>query len=255
MNRIDQLFKRKKNILSIYFTAGYPTLSDTQQIIKNLQNSGVDLLEIGLSFSDPLADGPTIQKSSEVALKNGMTTELLFSQLKDIRTNVEIPLIIMGYLNPIVQFGVKEFCARCQKVGIDGLIIPDLPLEIYQKEYQQLFEQYGLYNVFLITPQTNESRIRQLDEASKGFIYMVSSSSITGAKGQFGSDHIAYFDRVSKMNLHNPVLTGFGISNNQTFSDACRYSEGAIIGSAYINHLTEYGVGKENEFVEKIKKP
>ena len=187
-NRITTKLQEDKKLLSIYFTAGYPSLNDTVQIIQDLEKNRVDMVEIGLPFSDPLADGPTIQESSTKALKNGMTTELLFDQLKDIRKTVSIPLIIMGYFNPMLQYGVEAFCKKCQEIGIDGLILPDLPLDIYQEDYQAIFRKYGLINVFLITPQTSDERIHQIDEASDGFIYMVSSASVTGSKSGFGQE-------------------------------------------------------------------
>jgi len=223
MNRINQKLKEDKKLLSIYFSAGYPTINDTVTIIQDLEKSGVDMIEIGLPFSDPLADGPTIQASSTQALKNGMTTNLLFEQLKDIRKTVTIPLIIMGYFNPILQYGVEAFCAKCQDIGIDGLILPDLPVDVYDEHYKDIFERYGLINVFLITPQTSDERIHYIDSVSNGFIYMVSSASTTGAKTGFGSEQSDYFKRIADLNLNNPQIVGFGISNNETFTQAKRY--------------------------------
>lgn len=237
MNRIKKRLQENKKILSIYFTAGFPQLDDTTSIIKSLENSGVDMIEIGLPFSDPLADGPTIQASSTQALKNGMTTDLLFTQLRNIRESVNIPLVIMGYFNPIFQYGVEEFCKKCQETGIDGLIIPDLPLEVYQDEYQTIFESYGLINIFLITPQTPTERIKKIDEASKGFIYMVSSASVTGGKNDFSEEQLAYFKKVKNMNLKTPQIVGFGISNKKTFNQATLYAKGAIVGSAFIKYV------------------
>ncbi|MGD9931865.1 MAG: tryptophan synthase subunit alpha [Mangrovibacterium sp.] len=237
-NRINQLFQDKKeNILSVYFTAGYPKLDDTVPIIESLVNNGVDLIEIGMPFSDPVADGPVIQNSSLVALHNGMTIKKLFEQLQGIRGKVNIPLILMGYLNPVVQFGLENFCQKCAEVGIDGLILPDLPLNEYQEEYQPLFEKYNLHNILLITPQTSEKRLSQIDEASSGFIYMVSSSSTTGVKNNVSDFHQDYFERIQQMNLKNPRLIGFGISNRETFENACKYAQGAIIGSAFVKAL------------------
>lgn len=237
-NRINQLFQDKKeNILSVYFTAGYPQLDNTVTIIENLVENGVDLIEIGMPFSDPVADGPVIQHSSLVALHNGMTIKKLFEQLQDIREKVNIPLILMGYLNPVVQFGVERFCQKCAEVGIDGLILPDLPLNEYQEEYQPLFEKYNLHNILLITPQTSEKRLLQIDEASSGFIYMVSSSSTTGVKNNVSDFHQDYFERILRMDLKNPRLIGFGISNRETFENACKYAQGAIIGSAFVKAL------------------
>ena len=253
MNRIKKKLQEDKKILSIYFSAGYPKLNDTVKIIEDLEKNGVDLIEIGLPFSDPLADGPTIQESSTAALKNGMHTALLFDQLKDIRKTVSIPLIIMGYFNPVLQYGVEAFCAQCEKIGIDGLILPDLPLDVYKEEYEAIFKKYGLINVFLITPQTSEERIRAIDDASEGFIYMVSSASTTGAKQGFGSEQSDYFDRIAQMDLKNPQIVGFGISNAETFQQATQKAKGAIIGSAFIKHLTKNGVDTIGEFVKQIR--
>lgn len=257
-NRINQLFQdKKKNILSVYFTAGYPKLEDTVPIISELEKNGVDLIEIGMPFSDPVADGPVIQNSSKLALGNGMSVALLFEQLARIRDHVKIPLILMGYLNPVMQFGVEQFCVRCREVGIDGLIIPDLPLSVYEDEFKEIFEQYGLHNILLITPQTSEERIRQIDKASNGFIYMVSSSSTTGVKSKVSDFHQEYFERVKQSNLKNRRLIGFGISNKETFDNACKYAEGAIIGSAFVNALDQK-IALEDRisgFVRSIVKP
>ena len=254
MNRINQKLNEDHKLLSIYFTAGYPNINDTVSIIENLEKSGVDLLEIGLPFSDPLADGPTIQASSTKALQNGMTSALLFEQLKDIRKTVSIPLIIMGYFNPMLQYGVEAFCEKCQEIGIDGLIIPDLPVDVYHSEYKSTFEKYGLINVFLITPQTSEERIRYIDSVSNGFIYMVSSASVTGSSSGFGDSQTSYFKRIADMLLKNPQIIGFGISNHETFTQATRYSKGAIIGSAFIKHLTEKGIEHIKDFVMSIRR-
>ncbi|MFT0716484.1 tryptophan synthase subunit alpha [Flagellimonas lutimaris] len=253
MNRIKQKLQEDKKILSIYFSAGYPNLDDTVQIIQDLEKNGVDLIEIGLPFSDPLADGPTIQTSSTAALKNGMNTALLFEQLKDIRKSVSIPLIVMGYFNPVLQYGVEEFCAKCEQVGIDGLILPDLPLDVYKEEYEAIFKKHGLLNVFLITPQTSEERIRAIDDTSEGFIYMVSSASTTGAKQGFGTEQSTYFDRIANMQLKNPQIVGFGISNAETFRQATQKAKGAIIGSAFIKHLTKNGIEGISDFVKQIR--
>ncbi|MDA8768818.1 tryptophan synthase subunit alpha [Winogradskyella sp.] len=252
MNRINQKLEEDKKLLSIYFTAGYPNINDTVSIIQNLEKSHVDMIEIGLPFSDPLADGPTIQDSSTKALRNGMTSELLFKQIRDIRETVSIPLIIMGYFNPMLQFGVEAFCKKCQEVGVDGLIIPDLPVDVYHKEYKSTFEKYGLINVFLITPQTSDERIRYIDSVSDGFIYMVSSASTTGAKTGFGNEQDVYFDRIAKMNLKNPQIVGFGISNNETFTQATKQAKGAIIGSAFIKYLTKNGIDTIDNFTKTI---
>ena len=253
MNRITQKLQEDKKILSIYFSAGFPNLNDTVQIIQDLEKNGVDLIEIGLPFSDPLADGPTIQASSTTALHNGMTTQILFDQLKNIRESVKIPLIIMGYFNPMLQYGVEAFCAKCAEIGIDGLIIPDLPVDVYAEQYKAIFEKYGLINVFLITPQTSDERIRFIDSVSNGFIYMVSSASVTGSQSGFGNTQESYFERIGGMNLKNPQIVGFGISNKETFNQATKYAKGAIIGSAFIKHLSESGSKKIEEFVGEIR--
>ncbi|WP_298899989.1 tryptophan synthase subunit alpha [uncultured Psychroserpens sp.] len=252
MNRINQKLQEDKKLLSIYFSAGYPSLNDTVSIIENLEKSGVDMIEIGLPFSDPLADGPTIQASSTEALKNGMTTNVLFDQLKDIRKTVSIPLIVMGYFNPMLQYGVEAFCKKCQDIGIDGLIIPDLPVDVYNDQYKAIFETYGLINVFLITPQTSVERINFIDSISNGFIYMVSSASVTGSSSGFGDEQTAYFKRIANMKLKNPQIVGFGISNNETFTQATQYAKGAIIGSAFIKHLSNQGVNAITNFVNSI---
>ena len=253
MNRIDQKFQEDKKLLSIYFSAGHPNLEDTVPILKNLQAAGVDMVEIGLPFSDPLADGPTIQESSTKALQNGMTTEKLFSQLENIRDQIDIPLILMGYFNPMMQYGIEKFCQRCEAIGIDGLIIPDLPVDVYHEEYKNLFEQHGLYNMFLITPQTPEERIRYIDKVSNGFIYMVSSASVTGAKNTFGQTQTDYFDRIEKLNLNTPTVVGFGISNATTYQAATRHSKGAIIGSAFIQFLEKEGIDQIEKFIASIR--
>lgn len=240
MNKIDKLFKEKKShILSIYFTAGFPELNDTATIISELLENGVDMIEVGMPFSDPLADGPTIQRTSEVALLNGMSISVLFDQLSRLAIkNSKSAILLMGYLNPVLQYGVEKFCKDASKLGIDGLIIPDLPMQEYLDEYRSVFEKYKLKNVFLITPQTTDERIRYIDQHSDGFIYMVSSSSTTGAKGEIMDAQVDYFKRIQSMNLKNPTLIGFGISDMKTFEKACEYSNGAIIGSAFVNALS-----------------
>jgi len=252
MNRINQVFKNTKDILSIYFTSGFPKLDDTLEIIKELDSSKVQMIEIGLPFSDPLADGPTIQKSSEIALKNGMTTDLLFNQLNGLRAITDIPVVIMGYFNPILQYGFEKFCRKCKNVGIDGLIVPDLPVEIYQKDYIKITEKFGLNMMFLITPQTSNERINKIDKFSNGFIYMVSSYSVTGARDSFDEYQIDYFNRIKKMKLSNPLLIGFGIGNNNTYKTACKYSSGVIIGSAFIKHIEKNGVKNSKYFISEI---
>lgn len=253
MNRINQKLQEDKKLLSIYFTAGYPNLHDTVGVIQDLEKNGVDMIEIGLPFSDPLADGPTIQASSTQALENGMTSELLFEQIEDIRNTVSIPLIIMGYLNPMMQYGIEAFCAKCKEVGIDGLIIPDMPVDVYHEQFQAIFEKYGLINVFLITPQTSKERIEFIDSISNGFIYMVSSAGTTGAKNSFGDAQASYFDRIGEMNLKSPQIVGFGISNRETFNQATDKAKGAIIGSAFIKHLTKNGTDSIKEFISNIR--
>ena len=253
MNRIDKTLKEKDNILSIYFTAGYPHLKSTTEIIKNLVSAGTDMIEIGLPFSDPLADGETIQMSSKIALDNGMSTKILFDQLKGIRNHVNIPLIIMGYFNPIFQFGVEEFCKKCYEIGIDGLIIPDLPIDIYLTKYKLIFEKNQLQNIFLITPQTSDERIDYIDKNSGGFIYVVSSSSITGSTNKFNENSLNYFRRLENMRLSTPKIIGFGISNNENFSIASKYSKGCIVGSAFIKYLQNNEINSIKMFVDEIK--
>jgi tryptophan synthase alpha chain len=237
-NRINKLFQEKKErVLSVYFTAGYPELNDTKSIIEELVKNGVDLIEIGMPFSDPVADGPVIQQSSLVALNNGMSVKKLFEQLQDIRQSVDIPLILMGYLNPVLQYGIEAFCQKCNEVGIDGLILPDLPLSVYEDDFKAIFEANNLHYIPLITPQTSDERLKQIDEASTGFIYMVSSNATTGAKTNVSELQNQYFERINAMNLKNPRVIGFGISNAETFENACKYANGAIIGSAFVKAL------------------
>lgn len=253
MNRINKKLQEDKKLLSIYFTAGYPKLNDTISIIQELEKNRVDMIEIGLPFSDPLADGPTIQESSTQAIENGMTTSLLFEQLKEIRKTVQIPLIIMGYFNPMMQFGMEQFCQKCAEVGIDGLIIPDLPLYVYENEYKETFEKYGLKNVFLITPQTSNERITQIDAISDSFIYMVSSAAVTGSQSGFGNEQMDYFKRISDFKLKNPQIVGFGIKDKETFNQATQHQKGAIIGSAFISFLKKNSISEISKFIAKIK--
>ena len=253
MNRINQKLQEDKKLLSIYFTAGFPKINDTVSIIQELEKNGVDMIEIGLPFSDPLADGPTIQESSTIAIENGMTTSLLFEQLKEIRKTVQIPLIIMGYFNPMMQFGMEKFCQKCAEVGIDGLIIPDLPLFVYETEYKAIFEKYNLKNIFLITPQTSSERIQQIDTISDSFIYMVSSAAVTGSLSGFVAEQMDYFERISALNLKNPQIIGFGIKDKETFQQATKHQKGAIIGSAFINFLKKNPISMISKFVHKIK--
>ncbi|NCU33139.1 MAG: tryptophan synthase subunit alpha [Candidatus Moranbacteria bacterium] len=239
MNRIKQLFQHKnKNILSVYFTAGFPKLSDTLPVISALQSNNIDLIEIGIPFSDPMADGVVIQNSSHLALKNGMSIRVLFDQLSNARETIHIPLVIMGYLNPIMQFGFEKFCDECNRVGVDGMIIPDLPMADFLNEYKEIAQRYGLEFVFLITPETSDERIREIDSHTDGFIYMVSSAAVTGTQNSFDS-RVDYFNRINAMNLKNPRLIGFGISNKATLETVNQYASGAIIGSAFIKALEE----------------
>ncbi len=239
MNRIEQLFQNKSsNILSIYFTAGYPKVHDTVNVIEALEKGGADMAEIGMPFSDPLADGPVIQESSQTALENGMSISFLFEQLQEIRKSVSMPLILMGYLNPVMQYGMERFCRKVSQSGIDGIILPDLPVDIYEQEYKHIFEAEGVSKIFLITPETSDQRIKLIDKLGSGFTYLVSASSTTGAKEGFQSNQIDYFKRIQQMNLTNPSLIGFGISNHLAYRQACEYANGAIIGSAFIKHLS-----------------
>jgi tryptophan synthase alpha chain len=256
MNRIEKLFSNnKKNILSIYFTAGYPEINDTLTIIRELDNAGADMIEIGMPFSDPVADGPVIQRSSEKALKNGMSLNLLFKQLDKIREVTDLPLILMGYINPFFRFGMENFIIKCRETGIDGTIIPDLPVEEYLGSYASLYENNGIFNIFLISPQTPDKRIIYLDSISKGFLYLVSTSSTTGVKKGFDNAQTEYFKKIRQLNLKTPGLIGFGISDKPSFDQACEYSDGAIIGSAFIKILDETGNIKENigRFIRSVK--
>jgi len=253
MNSIQKIFQNKdKNILSIYFTSGFPELNDTTQVIQQLSASGVDFIEVGLPYSDPLADGPTIQDSSQKALKNGINLDIVFDQLMEIKNTNTTPLILMGYLNQVLKYGEEKFCQRVVDCGIDTVILPDLPMVEYEYHYKELFDRYGINNVFLITPLTSEERIRKIDSYTESFIYMVASSSITGAKGEISQQQIDYFERIQAMNLKSKRIIGFGISNHQTFSTACEYGNGAIIGSAFIRFLEENGVRKIPEFVNSV---
>lgn len=246
MNRITRLFKEKPgNILSMYFTAGFPHLNDTLPILTALQNGGADLVEIGIPFSDPVADGETIQQTNQQALDNGMTLAVLFGQLEAMRETITLPVLLMGYINPVLQYGVEAFCQKCQEVGVDGLILPDLPLEVYAEEYKPVFDRYGLLNVFLITPQTSEARIRRIDDLAEGFIYVVSSASVTGAKTSISDAQETYFQRIAHMGLKNSTLVGFGISNRGMFEKVNQYAQGAIIASAFMKLLMQQGTSAE----------
>jgi tryptophan synthase alpha chain len=256
MNRLNKLFASKKdNLLSIYFTAGYPELNTTVAIAEALEKAGVDFLEIGFPYSDPVADGPTIQHSSEKALENGMNLNQLFEELKDLRKRVNIPILLMGYFNPMVQYGIERFCKKAIEVGVDGVIVPDLPMYEYENLYSKYFIDNGLSNVFLVTPQTSEERIRKIDTLSNSFIYLLSSSSITGKNLEVSNAIEDYYKRIKAMQLKNPAIIGFGISNNDTFKKACEYAEGAIVGSAFVKLLgTENYLERIPEFVRSIRR-
>ncbi|MBQ6964330.1 MAG: tryptophan synthase subunit alpha [Bacteroidaceae bacterium] len=257
MNRINQLFATKsENILSIYFCAGHPTLEGTAHTIRTLEQKGVDMIEVGIPFSDPMADGPVIQDAATKALRNGMTLKTLFSQLEGIRSDVKMPLILMGYLNPIMQFGFDAFCQRCVEVGIDGVIIPDLPFKDYLEDYKPIADKYDIRIIMLITPETSDERIRFIDDNTDGFIYMVSSAAITGAQKEFNDAKQAYFSRINSMNLKHPRMIGFGISNKQTLEAAQRNASGAIIGSKFVNLYEETGDPAKamDKLLEALKK-
>lgn len=253
MNRIDRLFNSSpKRLLSIYFCAGAPTPDGTAEVIRTLAREGVDMIEIGIPFSDPMADGPVIQEAATQALRGGMTLEKLFSQLEGIREGVDIPLILMGYLNPVFRFGFERFCRRCVEVGVDGMIIPDLPFKDYMENYKAVAERYGLRFIMLITPETSEERVRLIDANTSGFIYMVSSAATTGAQKDFDAQKQAYFKRIDDMHLRIPRMVGFGISNSQTFDAACEYASGGIIGSRFVSLLKESG-GDAQKAIRQLK--
>lgn len=256
MNRIIKLFQQKdKDILNIYFTAGYPNKEDTTKVILALDEAGVDLIEIGMPYSDPLADGPTIQESGTKAIQNGMTIDHLFKQIAEVRKHTQIPLVMMGYFNQVMQYGEESFFQKAKAVGVDGLILPDLPVFEYESLYREMIEKEGLSVSFLITPQTSEARIRQIDGLTKGFIYVVSNSSITGAKSGISEQQLAYFQRINAMQLQNPRLIGFGISDHATYRTACEYANGAIIGSAFIRTLAKSSDVRQAtlDFVRMVK--
>lgn len=255
MNRLNTLFQNKKeSLLSIYFTAGYPNLNSTLDIAEAVEKAGADFIEIGFPYSDPLADGPVIQNSSLKALQNGMNLKLLFEQLKDLRSRVSIPVLLMGYVNPVLQYGVKNFCESCAAVGVDGVIVPDLPMIEYEELYKNDFLDNNLSNIFLVTPQTSEERIRKIDELSNGFIYLLSSSSTTGKNLTVSNEADAYFARIKAMNLKNPTMIGFGISDQKSFNKAAEYTFGAIVGSAFVKFLdTENALERIPEFIKTIR--
>lgn len=255
MNRLHQLFEEKKEpLLSIYFTAGYPGLNSTLDIAELLEKAGVDFIEIGFPYSDPLADGPVIQHSSQKALENGMNLHFLFDQLNGLRKRISIPVLLMGYVNPVLQFGVKNFCKCCADAGVDGVIVPDLPMHEYEELYKDCFLDNKLSNIFLVTPQTSEERIRKIDELSKGFIYLLSSSSTTGKNLAVSNEADAYFARIRDMELKNPTMIGFGISNRESFDKASQYTRGAIVGSAFVKLLGEDDyAGRIPGFVQQFR--
>jgi tryptophan synthase alpha chain len=255
MNRLNHLFTTKKdNLLSIYYTAGYPAINTTVDIAEALEKAGADFLEVGFPYSDPVADGPTIQHSSQQALDNGMTLNVLFDQLKDLRKRVTIPILLMGYINPIVQYGVERFCKKAVEVGVDGVIVPDLPIYEYETIYAKFFTDNCLSNIFLVTPQTSPDRIRKIDGLSNSFIYLLSSSSITGGSLNVSDSIEAYYARVKAMQLNNPTIIGFGISDNAAFTKACQYANGAIVGSKFVKILEEDNyLDKIPAFVKSIK--
>lgn len=256
MNRIKKVVTEKKSgILNVFYTAGYPYLNSTKDIGLYLQEAGADIIEIGIPFSDPIADGPVIQESNKLALENGMTLKILLQQVKELREKVKLPVMLMGYINPILQYGIEDFCRDATAAGVDGVILPDMPMDEYQTEYKTTFEKYGLSNTFLISPTTSEQRIRQIDDATDGFIYAVSASSTTGAKKGFDPEQESYFKRLQSLNLKNPFLIGFGISDYQTLSKASEYGAGAIVGSAFISMLKESKDLKNDilKFVRKLR--
>lgn len=254
-NRITELFKKKKNgVLSVFYTAGYPALPDTASIAIELEKAGADIIEIGIPFSDPIADGPTIQASNKIALEQGMTVAVLLQQVKELRQQVTLPIVLMGYLNPVMQFGTEVFFKEAAQAGVDGIILPDLPLEEFERDYKALTYSLNLSVTFLLAPTTSEARIRRIDSLSSGFIYAVSSSSTTGAKDSFSDEQVAYFKKLSTLKLNNPFLIGFGISNNKTYQQACEYGAGAIVGSSFITCLSQSKEGKNiSAFVNSIR--
>lgn len=240
MNRIKLAFEAAQDpLLNVYFTAGFPELDSTRKVLRALQAGGADMVEIGMPYSDPLADGTTIQESSAKAIANGMTIDRLFDQLEGMRLEIKIPVILMGYLNPVMQYGPEKFIAKADEVGVDGLIIPDLPVELFDEEYLPILKKYRMDFIFLITPETSEERIHMLDQRSAGFIYMVSSSATTGSRAGLTVEQKLYFERIKAMNLKNRRMIGFGIYDSQTFTEATQYANGAIVGSAFIKQLAQ----------------
>jgi len=251
---MTQINKQANGLLSIYFTAGYPSLESTVDIAEALEKAGVDFLEIGFPYSDPVADGPTIQFSSEEALKNGMTLQVLFEQLQELRKRVSIPVYLMGYFNPVLQYGVENFCKKCKEVGVNGTIIPDLPMYEYEELYENIFHENGISNIFLVTPQTSEERIRKIDKLSSSFIYLLSSNATTGTQLNIQDQSERYFQRIKDMDLDNPVVIGFGIHNKDTFQKATTYAQGAIVGTAFVKLLAEENyLDKIPSFIKGLK--
>lgn len=255
MNRIERLFQSKREILSIYYTAGYPQHGDTVPVLTALEQSGVDIVEIGMPFSDPLADGPVIQASSLTAINNGMTVEKLLAQLGGMRRQITIPVVLMGYFNTVMRYGLSRFLEQCQAVGVDGVILPDLPFDEYLERYKEMFDRHCVRFIPLIAPQTSESRIRHIDRNTSGFIYVVASAGVTGNITASHQSRTAYYERIKSMNLQNPTLIGFGIKDMSTFEHACQYADGAIVGTAFVNHLTQKGTDEEkiDKFIKNIK--
>ena len=252
MKKLNLLLEKKDNLLSIYFTCGFPKLNDTTKVICELEKSGVDFIEVGLPYSDPIADGPTIQYSSQKALENGINLDIIFDQLVSIKKTNKTPLVLMGYLNQMLKYGEDKFCQKLVDCGIDTLIIPDLPMIEFENHYQALFDKYGLTNIFLITPNTKENRIKKIDSYTKAFIYVVASSSITGAKGKISNEQITYFKRIKSMELKSKLIIGFGISDKSTFKTACEFANGSIIGSAFINYISNNSIDKIEDFIKPI---
>ncbi len=255
-NRLQKLFDTKqKNILNLYFTAGYPQLNSTTELLKNLALAGADIVEIGMPYSDPLADGPTIQQSSSIALKNGMSIPVLMKQLETVRNHTVLPIVLMGYLNPVLQFGLDPFLEHCAGLQVDGLILPDMPLDVYQRDYALLYQKHQINPIFLITPDTSEARIRTIDRLSEAFIYVVSTAATTGKEGVFNAETIRYFKKIQALELKNPCLIGFGVSSKQHFEETCKYASGAIIGSAFIRHIQANGTHPTSiqSFIDQIR--
>ena len=248
MNKLKHLFEKKqKRVSSIFFTAGFPKLESTLEILKTLEKEGIDFVEVGMPYSDPIADGETIQESSKIALDNGMNLDILFLQLERAKAEVSIPMVLMGYWNQVLKYGIDTFFEKCQNCGIQTVILPDLPIFEYEEFYKDKFDQYGIQNIFLITPQTSEARIRKIDKLSKAFIYIVASASITGAKNTISEKQIEYFKRIQEMHLKTPTMIGFGISNKETFDTACEFVNGVIVGSAFIKMIL-----KSKDYLNKI---